>query len=113
MKMNIKRVKRRCEVRGCKNKADVFLIARSREVWNTPAICKECLKDALAEIDAHTEVKAEVTVPSVAEKEPEPVEVIETVTEDSHISATEDAVTKTEEKPKTTSATKKKVNKKK
>ena len=114
--MNIKKIKRRCEVRGCRNKVDAYLIAKTREVWNTPCICKECLKDALSSIEALEKAKneADVTISSVADNEPEPNEVIVDVTEESPISVTEDTVTtKAEVKPKTTASAKKKPTKKK
>lgn len=48
--MCIKRVKRKCSVRGCKN-TECFAISRNREVGNTVIICKDCLIDALDDID--------------------------------------------------------------
>ena len=129
--MYVKKIKRICSVRGCKN-TDVFAISKSRDMGNSVIICKDCLKDALASIDNYVEpVKVkkertslfyhpelEVTVPSVAETEPEPPEVIEEAPEDADITVTEDTVTiqeepKTTVKPKTTTNNKKKPNKKK
>ena len=123
--MFVKRFKRKCDVRGCKNISDVYLISKRREMGNTIAICRECMKEALSSTESYTEppkVKKEVkslfphpelkvTLSSAAEKEPEPQEVIETVTEDIQNSVAEDTVTiNQEEKPKqkpTTSAKKK------
>lgn len=48
--MYIKRVKRKCSVRGCKN-TDCFAISRTREVGNTVIVCRSCLENALAAID--------------------------------------------------------------
>lgn len=130
--MYVKKIKRICGVRGCKN-TDVFALSKTREMGNSVIICKDCLKDALASIDNYVEpVKVkkertslfyhpelEVTPSSVADNEPKPVEVIETVTEEMPISVTEEAVTIPEEpkpveaKPKTTANAKKKPNKKK
>lgn len=136
--MFVKKFKRKCSVRGCKNVADVYLISRRRDMGNTVAMCRECLQDALASIDGYQEPEkvikvdrplfyhpeeTKVTLSSVAEKEPEPVEVIEKVTEEDSISVAEDTVTITKEetpietpKPKATSTnkanTKKKTNKK-
>ena len=125
--MYVKKIKRICGVRGCKN-TEVFALSKSREMGNSVIICKDCLKEALASIDNYVEpVKVkkertslfyhpelEVTVPSVAETEPEPPEVIEEAPEDADITVTEDAVTiKEEPKPKTTTNNKKKPNKKK
>lgn len=132
--MNVKRIKRICDVRGCKN-TDSFALSKFREMGNSVIICKDCLKDALGSIDNYEEpekkVKTEqkplfyhpeidVTLSSVAEVEPEPQEVIEEVTEDISISVAEDSVTNEEPtpapptpKPKTAIPPKKKPNKKK
>lgn len=48
--MYIKRVKRKCSVRGCKN-TDCFAISRTHEIGNTIIICKDCLNDASASIE--------------------------------------------------------------
>lgn len=129
--MYVKKIKRICSVRGCKN-TEVYALSKSRDMGNSVIICKDCLKDALASIENYVEpVKVkkertslfyhpelEVTVPSVAETEPEPPEVIEEAPEDADITVTEDTVTiqeepKTTVKPKTTTNNKKKPNKKK
>lgn len=106
--MFVKKFKRKCDVRGCKNTVDVFLISKRREMGNTIAICKECLKEAQSSIDGYIEEKKvaikvdkplfphpelEVTLSSVADSEPEPQEVIEEATEDTSISVAEDTVT--------------------
>ena len=103
---------------------------------NTIAICTECLKEAQSSIDGYVEEKKmvnkvvkplfphpelDVTISSVADEEPEPVEVIEEATEENPISVAEDTVTVEEpkptpkpiQKPKTTNNSKKKTNKKK
>lgn len=49
--MYLKRVKRKCSIRGCKN-TDCFAISRTREVGNTVIACKECLKQALDDIES-------------------------------------------------------------
>ena len=128
--MFIKKFKRKCDVRGCKNTANVFLISKRREMGNTIAICTECLKEAQLSIDGYVEekkvVKKEVkplfphpelnvTLSSVAENEPEPQEVVDAVAEDIPIPVAEDTVTNNEEPiittPKATTG-KKKSNKK-
>ena len=139
--MFVKKFKKKCGVRGCKNVSDVFIISRRREMGNTVAMCRECMIDALKSTENYVEeVKAksiprplfphpeldnkEVTISSVADniEEPEPQEVIEADTEDVPISVTEDTVTMnfddikptiptTKLKPKAN--TKKKTNKKK
>lgn len=139
--MFVKRFKRKCDVRGCKNTANVFLVSKRREMGNTIAICTECLKEAQSSIDGYVEEKKvvireekplfphpelDVTLSSVAEKEPEPQEVIEDVTEVVPELVAEDTVTPNEEpiietanpdvvlpNKATTSSTKKKPNKKK
>lgn len=139
--MFVKKFKKKCGVRGCKNVSDVFIISRRREMGNTVAMCRECMIDALKSTESYKEevkVKSiprplfphpeldnkEVTISSVADniEEPEPQEVIEADTEDVPISVTEDTVTMNFDeikpttpttKPKTKANTKKKTNKKK
>ena len=128
--MNVKKIKRICGVRGCKN-TEVYALSKTREMGNSVISCKDCLIDALKSIDNYVEpekVKTErkplfyhpelaVTTSSVADnKEPELKEVIEKVTEEAPISVTEDSVTLPKEekptiKPKTTTNNKKKPNK--
>lgn len=119
--MYVKKIKRICGVRGCKN-TDVFAISKSRDMGNSVIACRDCLKEALESIDNYVEpvkVKREqkplfyhpelaVTVPSVADEEPKPQEVIEDTTEDIPIPVAEDTVTIEEEpKPKTPTPKKK------
>ena len=139
--MFVKRFKRKCDVRGCKNTANVFLISKRREMGNTIAICTDCLKEAQSSIDGYVEEKKvvvrdnkplfphpelKVTLSSVADAEPKPQEVVDAVTEDIPILVAEDTVTQEEEKPmnnpfiltdtpkpKAPTNTKKKTNKKK
>lgn len=127
--MFIKKFKRKCDVRGCKNTANVFLISKRREMGNTIAICTDCLKEAQSTIDGYVEEKKaivkedkplfphpelKVTLSSVIEKEPKPVEVIDAVSEDVPTVA-EDTVTIEgpiiDTKPKATTNGKKKTNK--
>lgn len=106
--MFVKRFKRKCDVRGCKNTANVFLISKRREMGNTIAICTECLKEAQSSIDGYVEEKKvivredkplfphpelKVTLSSVAKEEPEPQEVIEEATEEVPELVAEDTVT--------------------
>ena len=139
--MFVKKFKKKCGVRGCKNVSDVFIISRRREMGNTVAMCRDCMIDALKSTENYVEeVKAksiprplfphpeldkkEVTISSVADniEEPEPQEVIEDAVEDVPISVTEDTVTMNFDdikptipttKPKAKANTKKKTNKKK
>jgi hypothetical protein len=107
--MFVKKFKRKCSVRGCKNTANVYLISKRREMGGTIGICTECLKEATESIKAYTEPEKvvredkplfphpelTVTTSSVAEEvKPEPTEVIvEEPTEDNPISVAEDSVT--------------------
>ena len=114
--MFVKRFKRKCDVRGCKNITDVYLISKRREMGNTIAMCRECMKEALASTESYVEpikVKKEnrplfphpelaVTISSVADKEPEPTEVIEEATEEETIPTAEDTVTEEEVKEEPT-----------
>ena len=113
--MFVKRIKRVCGVRGCKN-TDVFAISKSKDMGNSVIACKDCLKEALASIETyveppkvireikplfyHPETKDEVTLSSVTDIEPKPQEVIEEETEEFPISVAEDTVT--QEEPITT-----------
>lgn len=126
--MFVKKFKRKCSVRGCKNTANVYLISKRREMGGTIGICTECLKEAAESIKAYTEppkvVKEDkplfphpeiaVTTSSVAEEvEPEPTEVIvEETTEDNPITVAEDSVTYKAE-PSATTKSKPKSNKSK
>lgn len=54
--MYIKKIKRRCDVKGCKN-TDTFCISRSSEIGNSVIICKNCLTEALDAVENYTEPK--------------------------------------------------------
>ena len=47
--MYVKKVKRKCEVRGCKN-TDCYSISRSREMGFSIIACESCLNEALEAI---------------------------------------------------------------
>lgn len=134
--MFIKKFRRKCDVRGCKNTMNVFLLSKRREFGNTVAVCRDCLEKALAQTDSYIEVakvkrepqplfphpELNVTLSSVAEVEPEPEEVIEEApTEDNDDIVTEDTVAeepivaepKVVTPPKANTSNKKKSNKKK
>ena len=138
--MYVKKFRRKCSVKGCKNVDNVYIISQRRDIGGSIAICTECLKEAQTNVDGyveeakvirepqplfyHPEAKPEVTLSSVADIEPEPQEVIEEVTEDISISVAEDSVTNEEPIPPTSthlpsrakptnSGAKKKPNKKK
>ena len=140
--MFIKKFKRKCDVRGCKNTMNVYLLSKRREFGNTVAVCRDCLEKALAQTDNYIEAKKvkrepqplfphpelNVTLSSVADVEPEPVEVIEeaptedidivtedTVAEEVVVETVKPEVVLPSEAPKVTTKTtpKKKPNKKK
>lgn len=92
--MVIKKFRRKCDVRGCKNTANVYIISKYKDIGNSIAICTDCLNKAKALIDE----KENVTLSSVTN--PEPEEVIEDKpTEDIDIVA-EDTVTEPIVEPK-------------
>ena len=116
--MFVKKFRRKCDVRGCKNTMNVYLLSKRREFGNTVSVCRDCLEKALAQTDNYIEEKKvrrepqplfphpelNVTLSSVAEVEPEPEEVIvEAPTEDIDI-VTEDTVTVARELDKLTDA---------
>lgn len=130
--MKVKKIKRKCGVRGCKNIDNVFIISKTREMNNSLIMCTDCMKSALAEAENYVEppkVKKEdkplfphpelnVTLSTVADKEPEPEEVIEDAIEENPLLVAEGTVTepkveeKVEEKPKSKTNGKKKSKKK-
>ena len=118
--MFVKRFKRKCSVRGCKNTTNVYLVSKRREMGGTIGICTDCLKEATKDIAEYTEPikvvredeplfphpELNVTISSVADEEPEPKEVIlEQQTEEETISVAEDTVTEVVNKPKATTNT--------
>ena len=69
--MYIKKIRRKCGNRGCKNTENVYALSKTREMGNSVIICEECMRDALKTID-------EAKQPIKVEKVEEPV-VEETV----------------------------------
>jgi hypothetical protein len=111
--MFVKKFKRKCDVRGCKNTANVYLISKRREMANSIAICTDCLKDAQTSIKGYVEEKkgikvvtnhlfphpeTEVAISSVASDNVKPKEVIEKKTED-NIKVAEDTATTRSTRP--------------
>ena len=83
-------------------------------------MCEDCMKEALKTIAKQTKPELEVTLSSVADVVPKPQEVIEAKTEELTELVAEDTVTIEEDttkapapKPRATTNTKKKTNKKK
>ncbi len=59
--MKVKKVKRKCMVRGCKN-TDCYAVSHSSEVGNSIIICKECAAEiapAIAEFEKQNPKQAE------------------------------------------------------
>lgn len=105
--MNVKKIKRKCGVRGCKNIDNVYIISKTREMSNSLIMCTECMQSALTETKSYIEPpkakkevkplfphpEIEVTLSSVADEEPKPEEVIEDIkTEGFPLLVTEDTV---------------------
>lgn len=74
--MYVKKIKRKCGVRGCKN-TESYAISKSREMGNSIIACKECLEEALAIIEEQNK-PAKENFPEVPALEP----IEETVTEE-------------------------------
>ena len=53
--MNVRKMKMRCDVKGCKN-VDSYCISRSAELGGV-VICEDCLRDALTAIENYVEPK--------------------------------------------------------
>lgn len=47
MKMRIRKIKRKCNVRGCKS-TDTYAITKASEFGNSIIACRSCLEEALA-----------------------------------------------------------------
>lgn len=62
--MNIKKIRRKCMVRGCSNK-ETYTVSKNREMGNSIIICRDCAEKILDEIrkkelpEAVPETKAE------------------------------------------------------
>ena len=54
-KMNVRKMKMRCDVKGCRN-VDSYCISRSAEMGGV-VICEDCLRDALTAIENYVEPK--------------------------------------------------------
>lgn len=61
--MFVRQVKRKCNIRGCKN-SDCFAISRTREMGNTVILCKACLIEGL-EATADIDPKTKSNVPAL------------------------------------------------
>ena len=47
--MNIKKIRRKCMVRGCSNK-ETYTVSKNREMGNSIIICRDCAEKILDEI---------------------------------------------------------------
>lgn len=93
--MYVKKIKRKCGVRGCKN-TETYAISKSREMGNSIIACKECLMEALAIIE---ERNKPIEEPITFKEAPAVDEVVDEV-----VTAVDEVV---DEKPKTTRQRKK------
>ena len=93
--MYVKKIKRKCGVRGCKN-TESYAISKSREMGNSIIACKECLLEALAVIE---EQNKPIEEPITFKEAPAVDEVID--------EAVSEEAPNEEEKPKTTRQRKK------
>lgn len=69
LKLNVRRVKRICDMRGCKE-TDCFSFARGNEFVNPIILCKNCVKDMYNIVFPSSEVEApasDTVVPSETE----------------------------------------------
>lgn len=73
--MYIKKIRRKCGNRGCKNTENVYALSKTREMGNSVIICEECLRDALKTID---ETKKPVVEVVEVVEEPVTEEPVET-----------------------------------
>lgn len=64
--MNVKRVKRKCMVKGCRNK-DTYALSKLTEFGNSVIICEDCLKAAANSVEAYDMTEP---VRSVLKREP-------------------------------------------
>ena len=67
--MNVKKAKRKCMVRGCRNTTDVYAVTCTREVGHTVIICAECAEKLYPSIE---KFKAEYKEPEHREPKPSP-----------------------------------------
>lgn len=78
--MYVKKIKRKCGVRGCKN-TETYAISKSREMGNSIIACKDCLMDALATIEEQNKPIEGFKEATAVEESPA-VEEAEAVTEE-------------------------------
>ena len=73
----VKKIKRKCGVRGCKN-TETYAISKSREAGNSIMVCRDCLVEALKTIEEqYKPIEFEKAEPVKATETP-----IEAITDD-------------------------------
>ena len=53
--MFVKKIKRICSVKGCKNTQNVFVVSKRREVGGSVVICTDCLREAVKDTENYIE----------------------------------------------------------
>ncbi len=67
--MYVKKIKRKCGVRGCKNTVS-YAISKNREMGNSVIACRECLLEALNTIEEQNKpIEAETEGKPIAKEE--------------------------------------------
>lgn len=67
--MYIKKLRRKCNVRGCRN-TESYAISKTREMGNSIIVCKECLEEALKKIEEYENFTFKEATPVEAHTEP-------------------------------------------
>lgn len=75
--MYVKKIKRKCGVRGCKNTVS-YAISKTREMGNSIIACKECLMEALNTIEEQNKPVTFEEAPSIEEAPAEQSPIEET-----------------------------------
>ena len=71
--MNIKKIRRKCMVRGCSNK-DTYTVSKNREMGNSVIICRDCAEKILHEIQqSEDQTLATMTAPEQEQTQDDPV----------------------------------------
>ena len=68
--MYIKKIRRKCGNRGCKNTENVYALSKTREMGNSVIICEECMRDALKTIDESKQPVIEEKTIEIVPEEP-------------------------------------------
>lgn len=71
--MNIKKIRRKCMVRGCSNK-ETYTVSKNREMGNSVIICRDCAEKILHEIQqSENQTLADVPAPAQEKTQDDPV----------------------------------------